>query len=139
MAVLRLPAILVAAGLAVAAAPDGPVLRMPSIPEGKLLQKVAPEYPREALRLHIQGTVRLIALIGKDGRMQHLRLIGGHPLLVGAAMAAVKQWICRPTVVDNRPVRVITQVEFHSSLIPTGSLATMRIQRPSRKPATVLR
>ena len=58
---------------------DEPVLRTPSMPEDSLVHKVEPGYPRAALLYRIQGTVRFSAIIGKDGRIEHLRLLDGHP------------------------------------------------------------
>jgi periplasmic protein TonB len=123
MTVLRLVAVVVA-GLALAAAPqaaDEQALRTPLMPEWKLLHKVDPEYPSAALQHHIQGTVRFNATIGKDGHIERVRLISGHPLLVRAATEAVRQWIYRPTVLGDKPVRVITQIEVQFQLDPYGS------------------
>jgi outer membrane biosynthesis protein TonB len=83
MAILRLTAIVVAIGLALAAAPQAAeedVLRMPAMPQWKLLSKVDPKYPPAALRQRIEGAVRFEAVIGKDGHIERLRLVSGHPL-----------------------------------------------------------
>jgi protein TonB len=84
---------------------------MPLMPERKLLHKVDPEYPPAALQHRIQGTVRFNAIIGKDGHIERLRLIDGHPLLVRSARQAVQQWIYRPALLGDKPVRVITQID----------------------------
>lgn len=123
MAVLRLIATLIVAYLVAAGAPqpaDEPVLRTPSMPEWKLLYKIDPDYPSAALQHRIQGTVRFSAIIGKDGHIERLRLISGHPLLVRAAREAAQQWIYRPTLLGDKPVRVITQIEVHFQLDPYG-------------------
>jgi protein TonB len=101
---------------------DEPVLRTPSMPEGSLVHKVEPNYPRAALLHRTEGTVRFTAIIGKDGRVEHLRLLDGHPLLVRAAREAARQWIYRTSLLGREPVRVITilAVPFRigSSVIP---------------------
>jgi periplasmic protein TonB len=123
MVAFRFLATLIVAGLVAAAAPqvtDEPVLRTPSMPEWKLLHRVDPEYPSAALQHRIQGTVRFSASIGKDGHIERLRLISGHPLLVRAAREAAQQWIYRPTLLGNKPVRVMTEIEIHFQLDPYG-------------------
>ncbi len=123
MPVLRFAAALMVSLVAATApqAAEEPILRTPSIPEWKLLHKVDPGYPATARRQRIQGVVRFTATIGKNGHMQRLRLISGHPLLVRAAREAVQQWIYRPTLLDGRPVRVITQIEVPFVLGPSGN------------------
>jgi periplasmic protein TonB len=81
-----------------------------------LIRKVMPVYPTLAKQARIQGTVRFQAVIGKDGRIQDLQLISGHPLLVGAAEEAVKQWLYRPTLLNGEPVEVITQIDVNFTL-----------------------
>src|ERR1700687_2946918 len=123
MDVLRLIGMVVVSALIVAAAPraiDEQVLRTPLMPEWKLLHKIDPEYPAAALQHRIQGTVRFNAIIGKDGHIERLHLISGHPLLVRAAREAAQQWIYRPTLLGERPVQVITQIEVQFQLDPYG-------------------
>lgn len=122
MPVLRLVMALVATLVATTApqSTEEPTLRTPSMPESKLLHKVDPEYPSTALQHRIQGIVRFSVMIGKDGRIERLRLISGHPLLVRAAREAVQQWVYRPMLLDGRPVRVITQIEISFQLDPYG-------------------
>jgi periplasmic protein TonB len=75
-----------------------------------------PQYPPLAKQARIQGTVRFTAVIGRDGTIQNLQLISGHPLLVGAAQAAVSQWVYRPTLLNGEPVEVITQIDVNFTL-----------------------
>jgi len=89
--------------------------------EWKLLHKVDPEYPSAALRGRIQGIVRFTAIIGKDGHIERLRLISGHPLLVRAARKAAEQWVYRPTLLSDKPVRVITEIYVYFQLDPYGN------------------
>jgi protein TonB len=76
--------------------------------EGELLHKVEPIYPRLAVLSNVHGEVRLHAIIAKDGTIQSLSVISGHPLLANAAMEAVKQWRYRPYVLNKEPVEVDT-------------------------------
>jgi protein TonB len=75
-----------------------------------------PVYPALAKQARIQGTVRFTAIIGRDGTIQNLQLISGHPLLVPAAQAAVSQWVYRPTLLNGEPVEVITQIDVNFML-----------------------
>jgi len=87
-----------------------------AIQAANLIQKVTPEYPPLAKQARITGTVRFSAIIGKDGTIQDLQLVSGHPLLVPAAQAAVKQWVYKPTLMNGEPVEVITQIDVNFTL-----------------------
>ena len=76
----------------------------------KLVHSVRPVYPRAAKQAGIQGTVRLKAVIAKDGTVQGLKVLEGDPVLVEAAAEAVRQWRYQPTLVDGKPVSVVTTV-----------------------------
>jgi periplasmic protein TonB len=69
-----------------------------------------------AKQARIQGTVRFTAVIGKDGTIQNLQLVNGHPLLVQAAQDAVKQWLYKPTLLNGEPVEVITTIDVNFTL-----------------------
>jgi outer membrane biosynthesis protein TonB len=71
---------------------------------GRLLRRVDPSYPLEAVQQRIEGTVRLHAVIGKDGKIQSLEPVSGPPLLVGPAEIAVREWRYGPTLLDGRPI-----------------------------------
>ena len=77
---------------------------------GDLVHKVLPEYPTIAKQLHIQGPVVLTATIGKDGRVEHVQVLSGPPLLVSSAKTAVEQWQYRPYLLNYEPVVVQTQI-----------------------------
>lgn len=83
---------------------------------GMLVYQLKPQYPRLAVQARIQGTVVLQAVIGKDGTVQDLRLISGHPLLAPAAIEAVKQWRYRPYLLNNEPAEVDTQINVNFTL-----------------------
>jgi periplasmic protein TonB len=81
-----------------------------------IVNQVRPVYPRLAASARIGGVVRLKAVISKDGRIEDLKLISGHPLLVQAAMDAVRQWTYKPTVLNGNPVEVATEIDVNFSL-----------------------
>jgi TonB family protein len=86
------------------------------VAQGLLIKKVNPAYPTLARQARIQGTVLLQAKISKDGTIENLILISGHPMLVPAAIEAVKQWVYHPYVLNNVPVDVETQIEVNFTL-----------------------
>ncbi len=75
-----------------------------------------PEYPPLAKMARIQGTVRLEAVISKDGTIQELKAISGHPLLLKAALEAVSRWRYQPTLLNGEPVEVATEVDVNFTL-----------------------
>jgi protein TonB len=83
---------------------------------GLLIKKVTPNYPPLAKQARIQGQVILQAEISKDGTIQNLQLISGHPMLAPAAIEAVKQWRYKPYLLNGEPVAVETQVQVNFSL-----------------------
>jgi len=87
------------------------------VSEGVLLHKVLPSYPALARKEHISGSVVLQAVIGKDGSVEDVRAVQGHPLLIAAATDAVKQWRYKPYLLNGRPVEVETTitVNFNST------------------------
>jgi periplasmic protein TonB len=84
--------------------------------EANLIHDVAPTYPPEAGRARIEGTVVLLAVIGKDGRVQDVRVDSGLPLLAQAAIDAVKQWRYRPYLVNGEPVEVDSRITINFTL-----------------------
>lgn len=80
------------------------------VQEGRLIQRVLPNYPPLAIRMRISGVVRLHAIIGTDGRVRELGAMEGHPMLVRAAIEAVRQWLYRPTTLNGNPVEVDTEI-----------------------------
>src|SRR4029077_7967224 len=87
----------------------------PGVTKGLLIYRVEPTYPPLAQQARIQGVVVLPALIDKGGNIQHLQVVSGHPLLVPAAIEAVKQWRYKPFLLSGQPVEVETTVtvSFH--------------------------
>jgi protein TonB len=87
-----------------------------NVQAANLVRKVTPVYPPLAKQARIQGTVRFTAIIGKDGTIQNLQLVSGHPLLVTAAQDAVRQWVYKPTLLNGEPVEVVTQIDVNFTL-----------------------
>ena len=83
---------------------------------GLLIRKVPPTYPPLARQARIQGVVILQAQISKEGNIQNLQLISGHPMLAPAAIEAVKQWKYKPYLLNGEPVEVDTQVQVNFTL-----------------------
>jgi protein TonB len=87
-----------------------------NVQAARLVRQPKPVYPPLARQARIQGTVRLTAIIAKDGTIQSLQVVSGHPLLVPAALEAVKQWVYQPTLLNSEPVEVITQIDVNFTL-----------------------
>jgi periplasmic protein TonB len=87
-----------------------PPPRVSRMMEGNLIYKPQPAYPPMARAARIQGPVLLRAIISKAGTIENLQTLSGHPLLVPAALEAVKQWRYRPYVLNGEPVEVETQI-----------------------------
>lgn len=98
------------------AVPDAPVRVVSSIQAARLVHKVTPVYPEIAKRARITGVVGIEAIIAKDGKMRSLQVLSGHPLLITAALDAVKQWRYKPTLLQNQPVEVITRIQVNFTM-----------------------
>jgi protein TonB len=96
--------------------PSKPITVTSDVQAAKLIRKVIPVYPRLAIIARISGTVRLTGIIGKDGLIQQLQVIDGPPMLVQAAVDAVRQWVYRPTLLSNKPVEVIAPINVNFTL-----------------------
>ena len=87
-----------------------------NVQQAKLIRQPKPIYPPLAKQARISGVVHLAAVISKDGTIQDLKAIGGHPLLIPAALEAVKQWVYQPTLLNGEPVEVVTQIDVNFTL-----------------------
>jgi protein TonB len=81
-----------------------------------VLKRVTPVYPDAAKSLGVEGVVHLAVTIAKDGTVQEVHVLGGHPLLIMSAMDAVRQWVYRPTLLNGQPVQVETTVDINFTL-----------------------
>jgi len=87
-----------------------------AVQAAKLVNRVQPMYPPLARQTRISGTVKLHAIISKDGAVRELQVVSGHPLLVQSALDAVKQWRYQPTLLNGEPVEVDTEIDVIFSL-----------------------
>jgi protein TonB len=87
-----------------------------NVQQANLIKQPKPVYPPLAKQARIQGTVRFNAIIGKDGTIQNLQLVSGHPLLVPSAQEAVRLWVYRPTLLNGEPVEVATTIDVNFTL-----------------------
>jgi len=99
--------------------PTTPVVPRPSqpirLPGGNVrlahpIYRVEPRYPQMAIAARIFGAVELEGIIGTDGRIRDLHALSGNPLLVPAALEAVRQWVYEPTLLNGKPVEVIAPI-----------------------------
>ena len=86
------------------------------VQHANLVRQVKPSYPHTAIIMRVQGAVILEAIIDREGRVENLKALSGHPLLIRAAFEAVQQWRYRPTLLNGQPVEVLTQVTVNFSL-----------------------
>jgi len=80
------------------------------VTQGMVVKKVEPAYPKIALAARVSGAVLLKAVIGKDGDIRELQVVSGHPMLIPAAVSAVKQWRYRPYLLNGEAVEVETNI-----------------------------
>src|SRR6266851_3447285 len=94
----------------------GPLRVGGNVQAARIVNRVQPVYPPLARQTRISGTVRLHAIIGKDGAIQQLEVMSGHPLLQQAALDAVRQWRYQPTLLNGDAVDVDTTIDVIFSL-----------------------
>jgi len=80
------------------------------VTHGIVITKIEPIYPKLALMARVTGVVLVKAIISRDGTITELQVISGHPILVPAAIEAVKQWRYRPYLLNGEPVEVETSI-----------------------------
>ena len=82
----------------------------------RLIYQLKPEYPTLARMARIEGDVEFEAVISKAGTIEELKVLKGHPLLVQAALDAVRQWRYQPTLLNGEPVEVMTEITVNFRL-----------------------
>ena len=87
-----------------------------AVESAKLVYQEKPEYPQLARMARIQGTVRMETIIDKDGTVEDVKVISGHPLLIESALMAVSRWRYQPTLLNGQPVEVLTEVDVNFTL-----------------------
>lgn len=100
----------------VATPPRTTPVRLSHMDLGALSHYVKPQYPQIAIQTRTQGTVELHAIISKEGTIESLQLVSGHPFLSRAALDAVRQWRYRPYLLNGQPVEVDTQITVNFTL-----------------------
>jgi protein TonB len=106
----------VAPGGFAVAVPAGAIRVAGDVQQSNLVLNPAPVYPPLAKQARVTGTVRLTAVIGKDGHVTNLSVISGHPLLIPASLDAVKDWMYKPTLLNGEPVAVVTEIDINFTL-----------------------
>jgi protein TonB len=97
-------------------APKGPARIGGNVMAANLIRQVKPTYPPLARQARISGTVVFSAMISKEGTIENLALVSGHPLLVQAARDAVSQWVYKPTLLNGEPTEVATTISVNFTL-----------------------
>lgn len=82
----------------------------------EVITKVNPVYPEMAREANVDGTVMVQALVGKDGKVHDVRVVKSIPLLDQSAQDAVRQWVFKPALANNKPVAVWVGVPVRFSL-----------------------
>jgi TonB family protein len=103
-------------GRPAAALPPGAIRVEGSEQQAKLVTQPKPLYPPQARRAGISGAVHLGVLIAKDGTVQNIGVVNGHPLLAPAAIDAVRKWVYQQTLLNGEPVEVATSVTVNFQL-----------------------
>ncbi len=86
------------------------------VSQGLLLKKVQPAYPPTALRMRIEGPVKLMATVGKTGNVTEVKVVSGDQLLIQSAVDAVKQWKYKPYLLNGNPVEIQTEISINFKL-----------------------
>lgn len=86
------------------------------VKQPQLISYVKPVYPPLARQARIQGQVRIAAILARDGAVTSMQLVSGHPLLVQAALDAVRLWRYRPTQLNGQPVEVAMTIDVNFTL-----------------------
>jgi len=86
------------------------------VSQGLLIKKVSPVYPPSALRMHVEGSVQLMATIGRSGSITAVKIVSGEPALSKSAIDAVKQWKYKPYYLNGDPVEIQTQITVNFKL-----------------------
>jgi len=95
----------------VSTAPAKPVVVGGEVLAAKLIRKIVPAYPPLAVKARVDGVVRLQGIVNKQGAVEQLQVLSGNPLLIPAAVAAVRQWLYTPTYLNGQPVEVTAPID----------------------------
>lgn len=92
----------------------GDYVYVEELPEA--VTRIPPSYPDLAREAGVDGTVMVQALVGKDGKVKDVRVVKSIPMLDEAAKSAVRQWVFKPALSNNKPVAVWVGVPVKFSL-----------------------
>lgn len=86
------------------------------VSRGLLMKQVPPSYPRNAIQMHVEGAVQLLATVSKNGDISDVKVLSGDKELGRAAVDAVKQWKYKPYLLNGEPVDIQTQITVNFKL-----------------------
>jgi len=86
------------------------------VSQGLVIKKVQPQYPRNALNMHVEGAVQLMATVSASGNVTAVKILSGDTLLTKAAVDAVKQWKYKPYRLNGEPVEIQTEITVNFAL-----------------------
>jgi len=89
---------------------------IPGLKTGTIIKKVAPKYPDKARKAGVEGIVHLHVVIAKNGSMLSVEVVSGDPLLVDAAVKAVRKWRYKPSLMNGEPVEIDTTIDVEFTL-----------------------
>jgi periplasmic protein TonB len=96
--------------------PKGPTHVSSGVQAAKMVFGPRPLYPALARAARLQGTVKIQAVISPNGTIQNLSVMSGPPLLIAAALDAVRRWRYQPTLLNGEPVEVATEIDVNFTL-----------------------
>jgi protein TonB len=96
--------------------PSTPVRITSGVQSAKLVFGPSATYPPLARATRVQGTVKIQAVIGRDGAIKDLQVISGPPLLIAVAIEAVRQWRYLPTLLNGDAVEVVTDIDINFTI-----------------------
>jgi protein TonB len=96
------------------AAPPAPIPVGGDVRQARLISSIPPLYPALAKTQHIEGAVRVDALVDENGRVSSMKVVSGPTLLQQAAMDAVRQWKYQPATLDGKavPMHLTVTLQF---------------------------
>jgi protein TonB len=86
------------------------------VSRGLLVKQVQPTYPSSAMRMHVEGSVQLLATLSKNGDITGVKILRGDSQLAQAAVSAVKQWKYKPYLLNGEPVEIQTEITVNFKL-----------------------
>ncbi len=135
MAIIAVAAIPATSQVSGRSAPESVETHAPVRIDGSVLKarlefQPKPEYPPDAVKAGVQGTVRLRAVVARNGSVKKLKVATGNPLLAKAAVEAVSRWRYRPILVGGKPHEFRTE-SYVIFKLPKKS----RVKKQSASPA----